>query len=450
MDPRFAPPTPFARLVWTHAVSACGDACLAVSLAGSAFFQGPSSGSREKVLLYLLVAMAPFAVVMPILGPALDRTRGGRRLIVVLSMVIRAFLAFFLARFVTKGGAEGLLVYPLAFSVLVVQKGYSIAKSSLVPAVVDDEAELVRANSRLALVSTIASPIGGGAAALIQYLFGADWSLILAVLVFCVATSTALKIPKVEAAERRPETVKLERDELHQPSVLLAASAMAVMRAAVGFIVIFAIFSLRDDVIGLGAVFAMAGGGAFIGNLIAPLLRERIREETILVSSVMVSGVLAMFGAVIGGVFGFAVCALAVAVGAATGKLGFDSLLQRDGPDAVRGRAFARFEARFQLAWVIGALLAIIPLNHRVGLLALALTIGFAGISYFGALRTKRLRRTTIRPQALDRAFDRAKSELEQRWRRSKGARRQALRARRVAGSRPEASTPDPPPRRSR
>ena len=33
-DPRFAEPTPFARLVYAHAVSVAGDACLTVSLAG--------------------------------------------------------------------------------------------------------------------------------------------------------------------------------------------------------------------------------------------------------------------------------------------------------------------------------------------------------------------------------------------------------------------------------
>jgi hypothetical protein len=453
-DPRFAPPTPFARLVWTHAASACGDACIAVSLAGSAFFQGPTSGSREKVLLYLLVAIAPFAVVMPILGPALDRTRGGRRLLVVLSMVARALLSFALARFVTKGGAEGLVVYPLVFSILVIQKGYSIAKSSLVPAVVDAEAELVRANSRLALVSTVATPVGGALAALVQWVFGADWSLVLAFLVFVAATSLAIKIPKIGAVERKPEDVQLEREELHQASILLAGSAMAVMRAAVGFVVIFTIFSLRDDVIGLGVAGALGIGGAFVGNLIAPLLRERIREETMLAAAIITSATLAMFGALAGGVFGFALSGLAVAVGAATGKLGFDSLLQRDGPDAVRGRAFARFEARFQLAWVVGALLGIIPLNHQIGLLALGLTIAFAGASYLGALRAARGRvyRTTIRPKVVDELFDKARDELRERRGRTRGGRRKTARARRTAPRPPadDASPPSPPPRRCR
>ena len=45
------------------------------------------------------------------------------------------------------------LLYPLAFGALVLSKGQSIAKSSLVPAVVDSHDELVLANSRLAIIA---------------------------------------------------------------------------------------------------------------------------------------------------------------------------------------------------------------------------------------------------------------------------------------------------------
>ena len=41
-------------------------------------------------------------------------------------------------------------------------------------------------------------------------------------------------------------------------------------------------------------------------------------------------------------------------------KQAFDSIVQRDAPDANRGRSFARFETRFQLVWVIGALIPIV------------------------------------------------------------------------------------------
>src|SRR6266446_6386323 len=54
-DPRFARPTPFARLMYAHAVTVCGDACLTVSLAGSLFFQSPTHAARGHVFLYLLL-----------------------------------------------------------------------------------------------------------------------------------------------------------------------------------------------------------------------------------------------------------------------------------------------------------------------------------------------------------------------------------------------------------
>ena len=47
-DPRFAEPTPFARLVYAHAISVAGDACLTVSLAGSLFFQNPTGAGAGK------------------------------------------------------------------------------------------------------------------------------------------------------------------------------------------------------------------------------------------------------------------------------------------------------------------------------------------------------------------------------------------------------------------
>lgn len=444
IDKRFAPPTPFARLMWTHALSACGDACLAVSLAGSIFFEGPASGSREKILLYLMLTMAPFAIVAPVLGPVLDRSKGGRRLLIVLSCLGRALLCLFMARYILKPSPEGLLIYPLAFSVLVLAKGYSVAKSSLVPSLVDDEGELVRANSRLALISVIATAVGGAPAFGVQQLLGSDWSLVLATLVFGTAAVFAMKIPRVALAIRPVAETELEREELHLPSILLAGSAMAMMRAAVGFLAFFIAFALRSDLLGLGVAASCGMAGSFVGNISAPMLRERMREEVMLVSAMLTTTVLVLLAFVAGGVFGFAIAGFAVGVGAAAGKLGFDSLLQRDGPDAVRGRAFARFETRFQLAWVLGALLGIIPLDAGAGLLALGITIGFAGLSYFAALRAARGRvyRTTIRPKVVDELFGRAKTEVTA-W-----GRRSASRRRRTAGTKRGSrdATPDDSP----
>jgi hypothetical protein len=440
-DPRFLPPTPFSRLVATHAASVCADACVAASLAGSLFFAQPTNAARGDILLFLLLTMAPFAVVAPVMGPALDRIKGGRRIMVVASCLGRAVLCLAMAQFIIKPSPEGLIIYPLAFGVLVLQKTYAVARAALVPALVDDENELVRANSRLALISLIASMVGGGPAFLLQAVFDARWSLGLAMVLFAVATVLAVKIPRTQIVQDETEK-ELETEELHQPSILLAGSAMAVIRIAVGVIVFLSAFSFKDDKLELFVVLGAYAAGSFVGNIIAPVARRQVREEVMLVTCLLVSAVAVLLGALSGGgVGGAALASIAVASASAAGRVGFDSLLQRDGPDAARGRAFARFETRFQVAWVVGALFGIIPFGEGVGLLVLGILLLFAGLSYLAALRSARTRpqRTTLRPEAVDRAFGKARDELRTRYGRSKAAKRRA------AGERRKRAEPEPP-----
>src|SRR5881394_1695064 len=86
--PRLLGSGAFSHLLQTHAVSAAADACFAVSLAGSLFFSVPLTAARPKIMLYLLLTVVPFAVVAPLIGPMVDRYRGGHR--VVLASVCAA------------------------------------------------------------------------------------------------------------------------------------------------------------------------------------------------------------------------------------------------------------------------------------------------------------------------------------------------------------------------
>ena len=61
------------RLIWSHCGHYAADAMIAVCLAGTIFFSAARSEQRAQVALYLLVTMAPFALVAPFVGPALDR-----------------------------------------------------------------------------------------------------------------------------------------------------------------------------------------------------------------------------------------------------------------------------------------------------------------------------------------------------------------------------------------
>lgn len=387
-DPRTYSLNPFGRLVVAQAASTVGDACLTVSLAGSIFFTQPLGQSRTQVLLYLLLTIAPFAVVGPIIGPALDRSRAGRRTLMAIGCVGRAGVCFLMI-----GNLDSLFLFPLAFVALVLSKGHSVAKSALLPAVVRDEHALVEANSRLSLVSVVASVVGGLPAAAMVWLFDAQVSLVVAVVVFAVAGFLCTRIP----AAGRPAAAETaeERQELAAPSIVFAGTAMAVLRGCVGFLTFQLAFLLKgtgQPAWFFGVVLAASAVGGFLGVVVTPVLRRRLKEETILAGALVVPAVVALFAARDGGRVGSIAIAFTIAIGAACGRIAFDSLLQRDGPEHLRGRAFARFETRFQLCWVAGALIPVALLDvltRRSGFFLLALVLGFAGLSYVGGLRAR-------------------------------------------------------------
>ena len=75
-----APASPgLSRLIELHAFNAAGDAAVAISLAGTLFFQVPTGEARGQVALFLGLTMLPFAIVAPLIGPFLDRFSHGRR-----------------------------------------------------------------------------------------------------------------------------------------------------------------------------------------------------------------------------------------------------------------------------------------------------------------------------------------------------------------------------------
>ncbi|MGH9039038.1 MAG: MFS transporter [Acidimicrobiia bacterium] len=380
--------SPFSRLAVAHALGVGGDTLIAVALAGSIFFSVSADAARPKVLLYLLVTMVPFAVVAPVMGPVLDRTKGGRRLVLAGCAAGRALLCLLMA-----GDLNSLLFYPEAFGALALSKGALVAKSALVPAVVPDDSALVEANSRLALIAVLAgvmlAPLGAGVAALTD----SRWVLRFAVLVLAAAAVAALRVPS--AKHVAPPVAAREVAELRAPPVLLAATAMAVLRAGVGFLTFVVAFALKggqEPAWWFGVVLAAGALGGLIGAVAAPPLRRRVQEEVILVAALLLPAVVAIFGARGFSRVSAALVAAVVSVGAAGGRLAFDSLVQRDAPDAARGRTFARFETRFQLAWVAGAFFpAALPIPGRLGFLILGVGLGFAGLSYLAGVRASRI-----------------------------------------------------------
>lgn len=372
--------SPFGRLARTHALSVMGDVLVTIALADSIFFGISPADARPKVLLYLVLTMAPFAVVAPLLGPWIDATSGGRRLMLMLAAAGRAAVAVLLI-----DDIDGLLMFPEAFVVLVLAKSHAVARSALVPTVVRDETELVEANSKLSMLSGVTSFVVGGPGLLILWLGGAPWVLGFATLAFLAATALAYRVPKGAVAEEPVD--ERERKELRAPGILLAASAMGVLRGVVGFLTFHVAFLLRTQDVStwwFGVVVAVSAGGALTGAALAAPLRRALREEHMLTGALTAVALVSGGAAYVAGGPGAAtVLAAAVAVSAAVGKVAFDAIVQRDAPDANQGRSFARFETRFQIGWVVGALVpVIVPIPDWVGYVVLLVAAAFAAASY--------------------------------------------------------------------
>jgi MFS family permease len=376
-------PVPFSRLASTHALSTSADAFFAISLAGSLFFNVSVDAARPRILLYLALTMAPFAIVAPLIGPLVDRFGRARGRVIALSMLARGILCVFIA-----GDLKNLLFYPEVFGVLVLGKGYSVAKSAAVPGLIDDPGELVAANSRLSRLASITGLGAGAVAAGVLSLGGAPLVLRLASLVYFTAAALALRIPSVIEPPPAPQ---LERAELHSPPVVLGASALTVLRAGIGFLTFLLAFGFRragEPVWLYGAVLAAVGVGYLAATIVSPALKRHwLREEQLLAAALLVTGAAALACAWRFGYVSLIAAGFGIGLGTNGGRLAFDSVLQRDAPNAARGRSFARFETRFQLAWIVGALVPVVlQMDTRAGLTALGVTLALAFTAYLAGV----------------------------------------------------------------
>ncbi|MFJ5885403.1 MFS transporter [Kitasatospora cineracea] len=401
-----------AKLIELHALNSFGDMLITVALASTIFFSVPTGEARGRVALYLLITMAPFAVLAPVIGPLLDRLPNGRRSAMAMSMLARAALAWVMAGVVTGGG---LALYPEALGVLVASKAYGVVRSVVVPRLLPAQLSLVKANSRVTLAGLLTTLVAGGVGGLL-HLIGPGWPLRGAFVVFVIGTLMAFHLPhQVDSAKGE------QRAELHSepqeprpkgvlravgPSVVMALRGVASLRWLVGFLVMFLAFLIRRDppgglpgTVALGLVAAAAGLGNALGSVLGSWLRTRGSEVT-------VTAVLALATAAAGaaalwyGVVTVTVVAGVAGMAASLGKLALDALIQRDVPEVVRTSAFARSETVLQLSWVAGGAVGIaLPLNPVLGLTVAASVMTVMLLWTFRSLLRVGPRRSAARPR---------------------------------------------------
>jgi len=356
-----------------------GEAVMTVALADSLFLSISPDAARGKVILFLALSLTPFAVVAPFIGPLVDRMKGGRRLVVILAAALRALVSFLMI-----GRIDSLTLFPLAFAALVLSKTYAVSKSALVPTVVPAERELVDANSKLGLLSGVIGFAAVLPAALVQ-LVSPKATLVISVVVFVAAVLSAWHLPRDVRIATSPRS-RVEIEELRSRRVRRAVAAMRLMRGLVGLMFFHLAFWLRDQKAGtvwFGFAVSLASIATMVANAAAPVVRRRLREETMIIVALGSVGVGGFVCTWVGGVTGGVILAATVNAFAATCKLAYEAVVQSDAPDANRARAFASFETQFQLAWVgAGLIPVVLRLPGELGFFVVGL-VGCVGMLLF-------------------------------------------------------------------
>nr|WP_235215708.1 MFS transporter [Phaeacidiphilus oryzae] len=373
-----------AHLIELHAVNSAGDMLITVALASTIFFSVPTGQARDRVALYLLVTMAPFVLLAPVIGPLLDRLPSGRRAAMATAMLARAMLAWTMAGSIRTGGLE---LYPEALGVLVSSKAYGVVRSVVVPRLRPEGVTLVKANSRVTLAGLIATALAGGLGGALHFI-GPDWPLRAAFLVFVAGAVLSFSLPhQVDSPDlraeqpsgprppREPLLARLRRSWREAgPAVRLAVRAEGSLRALSGFLTFFFAFLLREHPVGgLPSALALAlaagalGAGNMVGTVIGSWLRSRGPELT--VTAMLAAAAAALTAATLWYLPLTVVLAAGVAgIAQSLGKVALDALIQRDVPERIRTSAFARSETLMQLGWVLGGGLGIVlPLIGRLG-----------------------------------------------------------------------------------
>ena len=184
--------TGLGTLIEMTATSGAADAFVTVALAGTIFFSTSVDQARGKVVLFLIITMAPFAVLAPFIGPALDRIQQGRRFVLAGTMLTRGLLCYAMSANV----GDSVTLLPAAFGILVLQKAGGVVKASVTPRLLPAGLTLVTANARAGLISIIASTAAAGLAAGIQYTTDAAWTLRVGTLIYLAAMVIALRLPE--------------------------------------------------------------------------------------------------------------------------------------------------------------------------------------------------------------------------------------------------------------
>jgi MFS family permease len=353
--------------------SNAADAALAVALANTLFFSAATAESKTKVALYLLITVAPFALLAPVIGPLLDRLQRGRRVALSVSFVGRALLALVLAQHF-----DDWLLYPAALGFMVLTRSFGLLKAAVTPRVLPPGMTLTKTNSRLAVFGLAAGGVVGSIAVGFVWALGSAGALWFTATVCLVGAWLCLRIPAwVEVTEGEVPASLLDHGDEQQRSgrrreplsqhVVVALWGNGTIRILTGFLTLFVAFVVKaqtehspwKQLVLVGMVGAAAGAGNVAGNALGARQHFGKPDQVILtcVGIVLSAAVLA---ALMGDIATAVIVGLVGSTCSSLAKVCQDAVVQQDMSEESRASAFGRAETILQLSWTFGGALGVL------------------------------------------------------------------------------------------
>ncbi|GAA1992048.1 MFS transporter [Amycolatopsis minnesotensis] len=383
-------------LTYAVLLNYASDAAMMIALANTLFISPTSAdSSKGKVALYLFVTIAPFALVAPVIGPALDKIQRGRRLAMCVSSAGQAVMAVIMALHFDDWG-----LYPAALGMMVLSKSFTVLKAAVTPRVVPPDITLSKTNARLTVFGLVGGGVFGALAAGFNGIFGPSGALWFTGVICVAAAVQSMRIPSwVEVTEGEvPASLSAHPEKKkRQPmgrQVVVALWGNGAVRVVTGFLLMFPAFVVKAEAQGtdrspvmqlllLGIVGAAAGAGGFAGNALGSRLHFGKPDQVVLacVSAAFGACVLA---AILPGLGTAAIVGLIGAGASALAKISLDAVIQDDLPEESRASAFGRSETVLQLAWCIGGAMGLLlPTTFWIGFLAVSILLAFGLVQTF-------------------------------------------------------------------
>lgn len=346
------------RALWTaRTISQWGDAFNTVALVLLVY---SLTGSGLGVSGVVIAEIIPVLLLAPFAGALVDRLP--RIKVMIAADLVRAALAFALPFIDTNV----INVYLVAVGLSAAAVFFNPAAQSVLPSLVK-ERELVAANSGIWTAAVISQIVLAPLAGVVVVAFGYDWAFWINAASYLVSAAALLrlKLPTQPASVKRSSWYRDAREgfsEIAGHKMLRALAATQFLAAlsagATGaLLVVLAQDHLQLEEQDFGLLIGAIGLGAALGPAILSKITDDPRRPEFVLGPFVLRGLIDAVLATITGLISAMAALVVYGLGTSTGAVTFNSLLQTEIPEKLRGRIFATFDMLWQSGRLISLLL---------------------------------------------------------------------------------------------